>query len=1070
MIQQLRNIFVKCLLISLIFSGRLMSQDLDKKFFPQPTPPSPNVASLGLYGQIPVSLFSGLPQISIPIGSVSSNGTSIDINLGYHGGGIRPDAHSGWVGLGWDLAAGGMITRRMIGGMDEIIRPNGTLPPRTYRGYYYMYAEADRSDWASTARIAYFLDDLQNPPIYPSPDEFIFNFGKYSGSFFLNHKGKWQVRSKDLVNITIKEELVDNYVLTKQTGAQGNFTIRRLFHRFTLTTPDGCKYIFGGTSSSIEFTRTGDSGPYDTGGGFESDFVIPTAWHLTKIITPVNDEINFNYERDNIIATVSISLLRSHYQQTGQSAANAIDLAHSTTSIINPCYLKEIVSPDQTVKFYRSNSNELPYEYYGTLQGAIDYDDLSANQTATGIKNNIKWKKLDSVVFESNRSGFLRKFVFQYTEQVTSRLILNSVQEIGRGGLAKPPYLFTYNTTALPGYGTQQLDHWGFYNGVNYFTANPKSPITLYTDADVPAYTTSRNSNFTLMKAGILTAIKYPTGGSTSFEYEPHEYSMIAKRFPFEIQNLGTNNQCGGLRIRKIVSEDALNNVTSKEYLYVKNHSGGGTTSSGVLAGEPKYIDQGSYPIPNGTLTYYYWYDFHIEPLSFTDGNHVTYSEVIEKSLDGSYSVYNYSNHDQSLYIDTLPQNGVYTAANQWRMDPTTSKADERGKLLEKRDFTSAGKMLRKVKYEYDESVKYLDPVRTMQLSGRWFGEQIQDSRVTAYLIFASTQPLLKEIDTLWDENGSNPVVTVKEHLYNNTYRSHIQQQFTNSKGATIKSTFKYPFDFLGTAVYKEMTDSNRIAHIIEQTDFNNSTQINFARTNFYKPFTRIYVPQTVEIQDQGSTIETRVRFEQYSNKGDILTIRKESDHRISYIWDYYSTSPIAEVINAVQTDIACTSFEADGIGNWTLSDLLRNNTYAVTGKRSYNLVSGTNITKSGLSSSKTYIVSYWSRNGAATVNSTAGVSGPAKNGWTYWEHVLPNTTTSVTVSGSGKTIDELRLYPETARMTTYTYEPLIGMSSKCDANNRVTYFEYDGLGRLIVIKDQDNNIVKTVDYHYRGN
>jgi YD repeat-containing protein len=52
--------------------------------------------------------------------------------------------------------------------------------------------------------------------------------------------------------------------------------------------------------------------------------------------------------------------------------------------------------------------------------------------------------------------------------------------------------------------------------------------------------------------------------------------------------------------------------------------------------------------------------------------------------------------------------------------------------------------------------------------------------------------------------------------------------------------------------------------------------------------------------------------------------------------------------------------------------------------------------------------------------------------------------------------------------MTTYTYEPLVGMTSQCDARNTITYYEYDALGRLTLVRDQDGNIIKTFKYNYK--
>ena len=52
--------------------------------------------------------------------------------------------------------------------------------------------------------------------------------------------------------------------------------------------------------------------------------------------------------------------------------------------------------------------------------------------------------------------------------------------------------------------------------------------------------------------------------------------------------------------------------------------------------------------------------------------------------------------------------------------------------------------------------------------------------------------------------------------------------------------------------------------------------------------------------------------------------------------------------------------------------------------------------------------------------------------------------------------------------MTTYTYEPLVGMTSMTDPSNITTHYEYDDLGRLQCIRDQDNNIKEWYDYKFR--
>ncbi len=70
----------------------------------------------------------------------------------------------------------------------------------------------------------------------------------------------------------------------------------------------------------------------------------------------------------------------------------------------------------------------------------------------------------------------------------------------------------------------------------------------------------------------------------------------------------------------------------------------------------------------------------------------------------------------------------------------------------------------------------------------------------------------------------------------------------------------------------------------------------------------------------------------------------------------------------------------------------------------------------------------------------------------------------------SGSTlIDEVRLHPIDAQMTTYTYDPLVGMTSAtAPPNNVTTYYDYDDFGRLKLVKDEEENTLKTYKYNYR--
>ena len=88
---------------------------------PEVVPPSPNAASLGQYADVPVSYYTGIPNISIPLFEVSSGDIKLPITLSYHASGIRVDQEASWVGLGWSLNAGGVITKQKRGVDDFFI-------------------------------------------------------------------------------------------------------------------------------------------------------------------------------------------------------------------------------------------------------------------------------------------------------------------------------------------------------------------------------------------------------------------------------------------------------------------------------------------------------------------------------------------------------------------------------------------------------------------------------------------------------------------------------------------------------------------------------------------------------------------------------------------------------------------------------------------------------------------------------------------------------------------------------------------------------------------------------------
>ncbi len=374
---------------------------------------------------------------------------------------------------------------------------------------------------------------------------------------------------------------------------------------------------------------------------------------------------------------------------------------------------------------------------------------------------------------------------------------------------------------------------------------------------------------------------------------------------------------------------------------------------------------------------------------------------------------------------------------------------------------------------------------------------------------FADFYPSIKSERILLDStkeivydqfDNTKSLATTKHNYYDNPIHFQLTRSSSvDSRGNTHVDMMRYPQDYIpagqtttSNTILDNMIDRNMVSEVIEKTDslyFGGSTtdgKITGAQLNIYKSLTggsmvmdkEYRLDQTGPVSDfqpfaiSGNTtgMDSRYRqlinFDAYDNANNIAQYTPVDQIPVTIIWDYENVYPIAQVKNAMLADVAYTSFEADGSGNWSIGSALRSGS-AITGMQSYDLSNG-NITKSGLTVGKKYIISYWSSGGSLSVTggTTSSRTGRTVNNWTYHELTVTTTATTLSLSGNA-TIDELRLYPVGALMTSYAYTSLVGVVAMNDPNSEITYYEYDALTRLKNIKDYQGNIVKNFQYNY---
>ncbi|MEM9722888.1 MAG: RHS repeat domain-containing protein [Bacteroidota bacterium] len=458
---------------------------------------APNAASLGKFGDIPVSYFTGVPNIGIPIYTIQEGPLSLSIGLNYHASGIKVGETASWVGMGWSLSAGGMITRTTLG-----------IPDDVSQGYLNKGKELLDPDFGTATDQR---DDVADGALDSEPDLFNFNFGGYSGKFVLDTGG--------VVHLIPHMDLRVEYIRKESPSV-------RLIHRFIIYTPDGTKYVFGNLESeSITDTSGIEVTTYDN---IPSNAIVPTSWYLRQIISHDKAHtITLDYVEEKY-GYASLGSCTQTYMNSGENqgpSCGPTDYPGTNIGIVN----HQINGKRLSKITNSSNSVEISFS------GNTDREDLDTYQTATG-------KRLDSIKIKTPITTLCPiTFSFSYdymqsphgTDSEYKRLRLLSVREKNCNE-TKPPYTFDYLSGTLPFRMSKAIDHWGFHNGApsNDSTLNiPDFVVTgwgVNSVFDPPFPPADRESNESRMKYGTLQKITYPTGGYNEFEYEANEVYNVS--------------------------------------------------------------------------------------------------------------------------------------------------------------------------------------------------------------------------------------------------------------------------------------------------------------------------------------------------------------------------------------------------------------------------------------------------------------------------------------------------------------------------------------------------------------
>ena len=250
---------------------------------------SPNVWSMIKYGDADVDLFTGTLGLSIPIYTYEDSDFTIPVSIGYSSSGYKPNIQTGILGLGWYLNCGGSITREINGIADN----TQVEMSNKMRGF------ADES-WTMGSFVlrgfsGIFQNGLSENPTYDflysgSPGQEYTLAYKEDGSLYETEPDQFHFKFLGYSGSFIIQPGLQCSIYDSSTPS-GELTINTnsSLSFFKITTGDHYQYFFEQTEPCEAFYADSSS---------ETSSKYDTNWLLTRIVAPTGAEALFSY-RDN---------------------------------------------------------------------------------------------------------------------------------------------------------------------------------------------------------------------------------------------------------------------------------------------------------------------------------------------------------------------------------------------------------------------------------------------------------------------------------------------------------------------------------------------------------------------------------------------------------------------------------------------------------------------------------------------------------------------------------------------------------------------------------------------------
>ncbi len=1083
-------------------------------------PASPEAATLGKYGDIPINLSTGRINYAIPIYSIQESGYTLPINLSYNYSGLMIDDIPGCTGLGWSLNAGGLITRQVRGRPDEDTNGYvGTNPIGINYVIPYMNQELSEQDELL------FLDEASKGVYDTQPDKFVINIGGVQANFYFNENKEIFT----LPNKPYRIELINN-----------DFSIG-----FKVIDESGVQYFFEDKeySKRKRFSSVSDIVATPVNGYVSS-------WKITKIVLTTGKEITFDY----IPYRYYQRFRGDSFQKTQQDGNN--DLCASLNSFG--------LTPFAT--HYELDTKIIQKITFP--KGEVNFNVATTITTDTDNDYNKYLASLDQITIKNQNQETINTFDFTYDNLNKTRKLLNKV--VFNNDITNS-YELTYYGVPSDGIAQSQQDFWGYYN--NNTTGRFIDFNNLYQ---------ARTPDFNQSRIGALKTIQYPTNGITEIEYEANTYDPGPTGDDFDdfIVNSG---ECAALTESLSVNANIFHGstntnisdvktftVTSNDFYFKINLNVTKNATFGEVTAGLRRID--AVPPPTGITS---CEDLSLEGCEecYNAGESIgggfAQSTIVnsfnsskqQRLYPGTYELYatatggalppcdnstNFTNGCQSLLASATISfsNGTTTAIPRSRevggirvSKVTSCPSDNSEECIRKQyvyednDGVSRGFLFRRRNLFTHETFRRHGSLQCVFLNygsssntplGTFFGSHIVYDKVREYTIdnqgnsngektiifrkvtdnFTPQYPFIETDHKEWyngktlseeykNSDGEIVMLNSSNYFLNNSLgNGNIAYSMKIGKHTAIIPTGNLSIsnpvlsDF---GITFSTFDSRAEVDLIKsrsESNYYNGKEVNVTTDYYYDNPKHLQPTKMVTTKSNDNPIITNIYYPDdiinTSSLGESLTNSEKS------IIDNLKQNDLHRVAMPIQID----SYEDHNNNGLADSNELLNRErtlYEDWGNNIYlpefiKIIKGTNTLENRLTYYKyddngnplevsradgAHIVYLWGYNQQYPVakieNTTLSEVATVLN--LSESTLINNGITNLTTLNTLRTSNNL----SNVMISTYIYNPLVGVTSMTDPSGYRMSYEYDTYNRLKRVKDQDGNIISENAYHYKG-